>query len=149
MNLFDQLIDEALNRSKITNIYTLALYHDHESAMVSVRIDTEENSIKKVHESNKYSMRNLQRLIGESNLKEALLWQANVGRNLSLGDFTEVNVSEREIEMKVTDSFYLSMITALNNKAASIMERSTHSESLLFCCSTEQDEVGLVWVPWV
>ena len=44
MEIFENLIDEALSKVSGLNIYTFAIYHDHESGFVSVCIDTEENS---------------------------------------------------------------------------------------------------------
>jgi hypothetical protein len=114
---------------------------------VSICIDTKENSDKKVIESNKYSMKHFKRVIKEGSLEEAMLWQANIGRNLSLGDFEAVNIVEYELNnTKNEDAFYLSMVRAANNKAASVLKQSTHGASLVFCCSTANEEVGLTWV---
>ncbi|MCG7981049.1 MAG: hypothetical protein G8D81_00160 [gamma proteobacterium symbiont of Clathrolucina costata] len=145
--IFEKLIDEALSKAKHLNIFTFAIYHDHESGFVSICIDTKENSDKKVIESNKCSMKHFKRVINEGSIEEAMLWQANIGRNLSLGDFEAVNIVEYELNnTKVEDSFYLNMVKAANNKAASILKQSAHGASLVFCCSTAHEEVGLTWV---
>ncbi len=145
--MFESLIDEALLKVKGIDIFTFAIYHDHESGFVSICIDTKENSEKQVAESNKYSMKYFRRFIGEGDLDSATLWQANIGRNLSLGDFQFVNVVEKELNKIEPDTeFYLSMVKALLNKSSLILLNSTHGNSLLFCCSTANEEVGLTWV---
>jgi len=145
--IFEKMIDEALSKAKHLDIFTFGIYHDHESGFVSICIDTKENSDKEVIESNKYSMKHFKRVINEGSLEEAALWQANIGRNLSLGDFEAVNIVEHELNnTKVDDSFYLAMVKAANNKAASVLKQSTHGASLVFCCSTANEEVGLTWV---
>ncbi|WP_417530444.1 hypothetical protein [Marinobacter lipolyticus] len=144
---FERLIDEALSKVDGIDIYTFALYHDHESGFFSICIDTKENSDIQVAESNKYAMKHFRGMISESDIEGAMLWQANVGRNLSLGDFHAVNIAEIELtSLEVDDSFYLAAINALQNKAELILQRSSHGQSLLFCCSTANDEVGLTWV---
>ncbi len=145
--MFESLIDEALLKVKGIDIFTFAIYHDHESGFVSICIDTKENSEKQVVESNKYSMKYFRRLISEGDLDSATLWQANIGRNLSLGDFQFVNVVEKELnEIEPDTEFYLTMVKALLNKSSLILLNSTHGNSLLFCCSTANEEVGLTWV---
>lgn len=144
---FEKLIDEAVLKADGIDIYTFAIYHDHESGFVSVCIDTEENSDVQVSESNKYSMKHFRRIIGEGDIDGAMLWQANVGRNLSLGDFQAANITEIELtSLEVDDSFYLAAVNALQNKAGVILQHSSHGQSLLFCCSTANEEVGLTWV---
>ena len=147
IDTFEQLVDEALSKASNIDIYTFAIYHDHESGFVSVCIDTKKNSEQRLEDSNKYSMKHFRRTIDEGNLDEAVLWQANIGRNLSLGDFEAVNIAEREIgETSIDDVFYLSIVKALQNEARKILRQSTFGSSLLFCCSTAEEEVGLTWV---
>lgn len=144
---FAKLIDVALSKASGINIFTFALYQDHESGFVSVCLDTKENSELQLAESNAYSMKHFRRAIESAQLEEARLWQANVGRNLSLGDFEAVNIAELEIgDHVINDSFYLDMVRAIQGKAPNVLRQSSHKNSLLFCCSTEDDEVGLVWV---
>lgn len=145
--MFENLIDDALSKAKGIDIYTFAIYHDHESGFVSICIDTKQNSEIKVAESNQYTMKHFRRIINEGNVEEAMLWRANVGRNLSLGDFHAVNITEFEILAEATDnSFYLNAVKAIQNKANLILQHSSHGNSLLFCCSTANEEVGLTWV---
>jgi|TARA_B110000211_G_scaffold233531_1_gene300032 hypothetical protein len=148
MEIFENLIDEALSKVSGLNIYTFAIYHDHESGFVSVCIDTEENSKLKLEKSNEFSMKYFRDNVRKGDLEQAMLWSANIGRNLSLGDFSAVNISAKEINDISTDnSFYLGMVNAIEKKASKILERSTHGKSLIFCCSTADDEVGLAWAP--
>jgi hypothetical protein len=145
--IFETLIDEALSKAGKIDIYTFAVYHDHESGFASICIDTKMNSEKKVAEFNKYTIKHFHRVIDEGNVEEAMLWQANVGRNLSLGDFYAENIAELEVLVVVTDnSFYLEAVRAIQNKARLILQHSTHGSSLLFCCSTPNEAVGLTWV---
>jgi hypothetical protein len=145
--IFEDMIDEALTKSQGLDIYSFAIYHDHESGFVSICVDTKDNSDIKVIESNKYSMKHFQRVVAEGELEEAMLWQANVGRNLSLGDFELVNIVEHElVKQDTSDRFYLDMVKAIGNKANVILKQSSHGASLLFCCSTANEEVGLTWV---
>ena len=147
IDTFEKLIDEALEKAGGIDIYTFAIYHDHESDFVSVCIDTKQNSEKQLLESNKYSMKHFRRVIDEGDLKEAALWQANIGRNLSLGDFEAVNIAEKEIRSRsIGNDFYLAMVKAIQNKSDNILQQSTFGSSLLFCCSTGNEEVGLTWV---
>ncbi|MBU6954448.1 hypothetical protein [Hahella sp. HN01] len=147
IGIFENLIDEALAKAKDLDIFTFAIYHDHESGFVSVCIDTKQNSENQLLESNKYSMKHFRRIIEEGSIEEAMFWQANIGRNLSLGNFAAINISEKEVAGIIPDnSFYLDMVKAIQNKEDLILQKSTHGSSLLFCCSTEDEEVGLTWV---
>lgn len=144
---FEKLIDHALLKIGGIDIYTIAIYHDHESGFFSICIDTKENSDVQVAKSNQYAMKHFRRIINEGDVKGAMLWQANVGRNLSLGDFYAVNVAEIELSsLDADDSLYLAAVKALQSKANVILQHSTHGQLLLFCCSTANDEVGLTWV---
>ena len=144
---FENLIDDALIAAYGLDIYTFAFYHEHESELVSICIDTKENSEEKVEEINAYNMKYFDKIISEGCLDEAVMWQANVGRSLSLGDFKAVNIVELDVEGKETDdAFYLSMINSIKKKLSNIKKLSSHGNALLFCCSNANEEVGLVWV---
>lgn len=144
-----RLIDHALALIDQTNIdvFTFAVYHDHESRFLSICVDTEENSERKVQEQNRYNMKHFFRAFAAGSPSEASLWQANVGRNLSLGDFSRVNLVEMELPPghEAGEAFYASLVLAVKSRAQEIAKRSSHPEKLLFCCSTEAEEVGLVW----
>src|SRR5687767_4198389 len=84
-------------RKQSVPVHTFAFYHDHESGAVSVCVDTEENSRRVVADSNRYAMKEFAKAIERGDLENAARWQANVGRNLSLGDFALVNVARTEL----------------------------------------------------
>src|SRR3712207_5236771 len=93
--LFAEVLSNAIEevRERRTPVYTFALYHDHESAAVSVCVDTEENSLRPVAKSNAYGIKHFAKAVAAGDLKSAALWNANTGRSLSLGDFALVNVA--------------------------------------------------------
>lgn len=145
---FKKIIFEGLKKAKVRdlNIYTFALYHDHESHVATVCIDTVESSNRLVMSSNEYSNKYFSKAIEARDLSNATLWNANGGRSFSLGDFALVNASEINVPRKPkTPDFYLDMVHSIEEMRDLIQMQSTHGRSLLFCCSTEGSEVGLVW----
>jgi hypothetical protein len=63
---------------------------------------------------NRYNMKYFMQAIADKDLKSANLWQANIGRSLSLGDFLLVNCARTDLgKTKTTPAFYLAMIEAL------------------------------------
>ncbi|MCL1119396.1 hypothetical protein N7V09_08655 [Shewanella seohaensis] len=148
MGTFNGLIKEALSKIGDADIYTFALYHDHESELVTVCIDTIESSNISLAKLNEYSMKYFRKYISDGDIKQAKLWQANIGRSLSLGDFKFVNIAEFDIEGEYTgDDFYLSLVNSIESCSSQIQSKSSHGKALLFCCSTSEYEVGLTWVP--
>lgn len=145
---FKKLIYDALSecQRKNVNIYTFALYHDHESGFVSVCVDTEESSKRSCISINEYKRKQFLRAIEGNEIKKAQSWLASTGRSLSLGDFAFVNLTEIIISEKtVHDSFYLNMVNAIEEMSELIVRQSEHGKNLIFCCSTGNDEVGLIW----
>ncbi|WP_062810579.1 hypothetical protein [Alcanivorax sp. NBRC 102028] len=145
---FKKIIHEGLKEAKVRNldIYTFALYHDHESHVATVCIDTIESSKRLVMSSNDYSRNYFLKAIEVGDLKDAGLWNANGGRSYSLGDFALVNASKIDVPKKPkVPEFYLDMVRAIEEMKDLICMQSSHGRSLLFCCSTEQSEVGLIW----
>ncbi len=127
-------------------VYTFALYYDHESPAVAVCIDTEENSRRVVSDINRYNNKYFLKYAASGDLKEAALWQANIGRNLSLGDFAFVNVGRTELELeKPNDEFFASLLQALVAHQEQVAKLATDRDRLLLCCSSQDDEVGFVW----
>jgi len=147
---YRNLIFEALkaaSEQKI-DIYTFAMYHDHESGFVTICIDTKQNSDKSVISQNRYSRDNFLREIEGGNLEMAGLWQANGGRSFSLGNFSFVDFRAIEVtQRKKQKGFYLAMIKAIEEMSELIQRSSSHGSNLIYCCSTEKDEVGLIWSP--
>lgn len=128
-------------------IYTFAFYYDHESAAVSVCADTKESSLASIRQSNKWSMDYFAQHIREGNWDDASLFQANVGRSLSLGDFTRVNVARTDLPtgFLIDESFYLSMARVVIANQHEILEFALDPEEIVFCCSSADSEVGLTW----
>ena len=84
--------------------------------------------------------------MAKGDLKDAALWQANVGRSLSLGDFAIVNAAHTDIgDVPVDDRFYVLMtqaVVAIQNRVAAL---APHPDKLVFACSGADDDVALVW----
>jgi len=91
-SLFREVLESGLGEIESSGlpVFTFAMYHDHESGAVSVCADSEENSARAVASMNAYSAKHFGTAVAKGDLEHAALWQANVGRNLSLGDFAIV-----------------------------------------------------------
>jgi len=147
-NTADRVIRAAIDQATKDSfcIYTFALYFDHESPALSVCMDTKENSLQQVSQQNAYSAKYFQKFIGAEDLEQAALWQANVGRNLSLGDFARVNVSRADVahdELSASDC--LGLIQRVMAHEGAIRELAETPDELVFCCTSPTDEVGFVW----
>ncbi len=153
MNVVDQFLQEVLRKaiaeleSNPIPIFTFAFYHDHESSAVSVCIDTEDSSREHVRKSNQWSMGYFSEHIGEGNLDEACLFQANTGRSFSLGDFACVNLARTQLPAGTNpdESFYLAMVKAIIASQNEILAHAHIPENVIFCCSSPESEVGLIW----
>ncbi len=146
--LFAEVLSNAIDevRERSTPVYTFAFYHDHESAAVSVCVDTEENSLRSVARSNAYGIKHFAKAVAAGDLKSAALWSANIGRNLSLGDFALVNVARANLdEITPGKGFHLAMVRALCERQQQVAELSLAPERLLFCCSSARAEVEYMW----
>jgi len=142
------VIDQALAEVVADQIpvFTFALYFDHESPALSVCVDTRSNSDAQILEQNAYSSRYFHRSIADGDFEQAKRWQANVGRNLSLGDFTKVNIARVELDLpNYTDVDCVALVRELMSREAEIRSLASSPDDLVFCCSTPEDEVGLVW----
>ena len=147
-HIADQVIGAALDEASKEGlrIYTLALYFDHESPALSVCMDTKENSIRQVKEQNAYSAKYFQKFIGAGDLEQAALWQANVGRNLSLGDFARVNVARTPVaQADMSQGDFLSLIRCLMSHEREVRKLAEIADELVLCCTSPTDEVGIVW----
>jgi len=145
---FKKLVFEGLRKAKSRNldIYTFALYHDHESHVATVCIDTMESSNRSVLSSNDFAKKNFTKAIEACDLVGAGLWNANGGRSFALGNFALVNASEIDVPRKPEiPGFYLDMVLSIEEMKDLILMQSSHGRNLLFCCSTEESEVGLIW----
>jgi hypothetical protein len=146
--LFEDVLSRAISevRGRGIDVFTFAFYHDHESAAVSVCVDTEASSAKLVLSQNAFSMRYFADAVAKGDLRKAALFQANPGRSLSLGDFEMVNVARTDLNgIQADDAFYLSMIRSLRRRESEIIPLSQDPHRLLFCASSANSEVGYVW----
>jgi hypothetical protein len=146
--LFSEVLADAIAEAKQREVpvFTFALYHDHESSAVSVCIDTEENSSKVVQSINGYNVRHFIRAAQGGDLKSASLWQANIGRNLSLGDFSLVNLARRRLgTIQVNDQFYVEMVQSVIAVQGQVAALSPKAQRLVFACSGAESEVAYVW----
>ena len=133
-------------RAKAMPVYTFAFYHDHESGAVSVCAETETNSALQVRATNRYNAKYFRSAVAGGDLAGASLWQANCGRNLSLGDFSQVNLARAEFgESEVDGKFYLLMVRALMAVEGEVVALAADPRRLLFACSGPDDEVAYVW----
>ena len=146
--LFHDVLESALSEIESSGlpVFTFAMYHDHESGAVSVCADSEENSARAVASMNAYNAKCFGTAVAKGDLKDAALWQANVGRSLSLGDFAIVNAARTDIgEVPVDDRFYVLMaqaVVAIQDRVAAL---APQPDKLVFACSGADDEVALVW----
>jgi hypothetical protein len=113
---------------------------------VSVSVDTQENSMRVVAANNRYNMQYFMDCILGGRLSEASLWQANVGRNLSLGDFEVGNAARTPLhDLVLTESFYLAIVQAVLAVQHRIAGLAPYPERLVRACSGSEDEVQYVW----
>ena len=142
------ILDRALAEVQSAQIavFTFALYHDHESGAVSVCVDTEERSKITVQAINSYNIKHFMKAIENQDLISAALWQANIGRSLSLGDFAMVNAARAELgDLQPDDQFYLNMVQCLVASHKRVAALSPHPERIMFACSGPKDEIAYVW----
>ena len=147
-HLVASVLDRALVevQSRSLPVYTFALYHDHESGAISVCVDTEDNSNRSVASSNRFNMKYFMKAIADKDLNAASLWQANVGRSLSLGDFALVNAARTALgDVEPDHAIYLAMVESLVAIQRRVAALSPSPERLVFACSGAEDEVAYVW----
>ena len=143
-----RVLSTAVEFSKGTPVavFTVSFYLDHESRAISVCLDTRENSKTQVEKTNLYNSQHFHRHVSEGDIRAAQLWQANIGRNLSLGDFAYVNVGREPLVEAVDDvALCKAMVEALVDYEREVVAVAESPKELLLSCSTVGDEVGLVW----
>lgn len=146
--LFHEVLESALTELELSGlpVFTFAMYHDQESGAVSVCADSEENSARAVASMNAYNAKHFGIAVAKGDLKQAALWQANVGRSLSLGDFAVLNAARRDIgDVQVDGQFYILMAQAVVAVQDRVAALAPQSDKLVFACSGADDEVALVW----
>jgi len=150
MRIFiDGILADALAqvRAAGVSVYTFAIHFDHESHALSVCVDTIEKSRSTVASINVYNSRYFHKAVASGDLKGASLWQANIGRSLSLGDFHLVNVARRDLptDIEVSSEFFVCLVQALVSIESEVAAISTAPEALVFCCSGMENEVEYCW----
>jgi hypothetical protein len=150
--LVDQVIVQALvevaDRGMSGRIVTIALYFDHESPALSVCADTLESSDKHTDSSLTWNYGQFAQALNAGDVEDAALFNASVGRSLSLGDFALVNLARRELD---TDDDRKVIFEALAKGLHRNMNRCLGvcdpNQRIVFACSTQNSEVGLFWSP--
>ena len=146
---FDQIIGDALHIlfEKGTDIFTFALYYDHESHTVSVCADTRGNSLAMARQMNEFSAARFRDALAAKDLDQAGNWARVAERSYALGDFSFVSLGWQKIKAPSNSApFFLAMIRALQRNAPKIAALSRYPESLVFCCSSKNSEVGFTWL---
>jgi len=133
-------------RTRAVDPYTFAVYFDHEGAMLSICVDSELNSRRQVQSQREYSRKHFERVLRSGDAGELALWQTNIGRNLSLGDFELVNLARCDAGVpEIKSEHVLEVVHAVEAVRGEVLSLTSAPSDLVFCCSTEEDEVGLVW----
>ena len=149
-DIIEDVITEGLNAltKESFPIYTIGFYYDHEGHALSICADTKENSMRQVKSQNEWTMKMFLSHLEEGDLESAEMFQVNSGRNLSLGDFSRVNLARQDLDKKVkaNTKFFLSLTKAMMDREDQILRLSPTPDEILFCSSTEEEEVGLVWI---
>lgn len=146
---FDKIIEKALNIlfSKGTDIYTFALYYDHESSAVSVCVDTKINSKSVARKSNEFAFQTLKNAISEKNMDRAKIFGRCSERSFSLGDFKVRSLGWEPMKAPNNSApFYLALVEVLFRNSKKIAALSNTPDELVLCCSTNDSEVGLAWI---
>lgn len=148
----DQLLTSVLQRAIAAlskaraDVYTFSFCHDRERAAVSVYADSEVNSRRVIRKVNRSSMRQFAKAVRKRDLDEALVWQASVGRGLCLREFAWPQIARRPLGKLARDPvLHEAMLLAALEHVPKVVELSSDPETLLFTCSTADEEVGLVW----
>ena len=146
------VLEEAISalRQKKIDVYTFALYFDHESPAISVCADTAVNSAITVQQINTYNRKYFDLAVASGDLRTASLWCANIGRSLALGNFAVKNLARTSIDVaEVGEDFYRDILRALFNAEDKVTTLTGSKASLLLCCSGPSDEVEFCWSPRV
>jgi hypothetical protein len=142
------VLEEAISalRQKAIDVYTFALYFDHESPAISVCADTAANSAVTVQQMNTYNRKYFDPAVTLGDLQAASMWCANIGRSLALGNFVVKNLARSSVDGgEVGEEFYRGMLRALLNVEDKVATLTSNRASLLLCCSGPSDEVEFFW----
>lgn len=145
--LLSSVLERAIAALKTAraDVYTFSFCHERVGA-VSVYADDAANSRRVVRDLNRASMKNFRSAVNKRDLDEASMWQAMVGRSLSPSDFVWKKLGRRSLgKLKHAPELHEAMLLAALRYAPQVAPLSSDPESLLFTCSTADDEVGLIW----
>jgi hypothetical protein len=137
-------IDEL--HSQRADVHTFAFCVEAGGRAVSVYADSETNARRVVHALNRASMKRFVRAVQKRDLDEASMWQASVGRNLSLRTFAWKTLARRALgKHSQAPELHHAMLLAALQHTPRVLELSSAPERVLFTCSTPDEEVGLIW----
>ncbi|HET8933113.1 MAG TPA: hypothetical protein VFN67_06740 [Polyangiales bacterium] len=128
------------------DVYTFSFCHEQSSGAVCVYADSEESSRRVVGALNRASMKRFAKAVKKRDLEEAMMWQATVGRSLSLRNFAWKKLAKSSLrKLESAEALHEAMLLAAMNVVPKVAALSSDPEALLFTCSTVDEEVGLVW----
>jgi hypothetical protein len=137
-------IDEL--HSQHADVHTFAFCLEPGGRAVSVYADSETNARRVVHALNRASMKRFVKAVHRRDLDEASMWQASVGRNLSLRTFAWKRLARCTLgKYSQAPELHEAMLLAALQQTPKVLELSSDPEQVLFTCSTPDEEVGLVW----
>jgi hypothetical protein len=143
-SILERAIDE-LKRAR-ADVYTFSFCHEQSSGAVCVYADSEANSRRVIGALNRASMKRFAKAVKKRDLEEAMMWQATVGRSLSLSNFAWKKLAKSSLgKLRNEAALHEAMLLAAMNVAPKLAALSSDPEMLLFTCSTADEEVGLVW----
>ena len=152
MSVYDQTLDGIIDRAltilfeKKSDIYTFALYYDHESHAVSACADTMENSARVTHEMNAFSRAQFFAAIQQGDLERAALWNFHTGRSFALGEFQFRSLGWTPLRVPNNSApFYRALVAALIRNSNKIAALTRNPEALVLCCSSKKNDIGLIW----
>jgi hypothetical protein len=132
-------------KAKGVDIFTFALYYDHESPAISACIDTEESSLVQVRRRKEYSREYFIQAVSEGDLEEAATWCSNDGHSLEVGSFTLVNVARTELDKRLNKRSFLTILKVLLALQSEIAQQTRAKDKLLICSSGPNYEVEFFW----
>jgi hypothetical protein len=152
MSALDTLLTSVLQRAIAelikarADVYTFAFCHDRDKHTLSVCADSAANSRRVIRKLNRQSMKRFAAAVRKRDLDEASVWQATVGRGLSLSEFAWTDLGQRSLgKLAHAPSLHAAMLQAAMKRAPEVVQLASDPEALLFTCSTVDEEVGLVW----
>lgn len=143
-SILERAIDE-LKKAR-ADVYTFSFCHEQKSGSVSVYADSEASSRSVIGALNRSSMKRFAKAVKKRDLDEALMWQATVGRSLSLSNFAWKKLAKSSLgKLKNAPELHEAMLLAALDVAPKVAALTSDRDKLLFTCSTVDEEVGLVW----